>query len=80
MYPCDTHADSTRSRDVCRQQLASFPIDWMPAAGRKMFVYVFCDYYYKACMHAHSSHTLNEDREVKLSCIPCRVIPALITS
>ena len=47
----------------------------MPAAGRKMFVYVF-----KACMHAHTSHTLDEDREVKTSCIPCRVIPALITS
>ena len=41
MYPCDTNADSTRSRDVCRQQLASFPIDGIPAAGRKMFVYVF---------------------------------------
>ena len=35
---------------------------------------------HKACMHAHTSYTLDEDRKVKTSCIPCRMIPALITS
>ena len=36
----------------------------MSAAGRKIFTFLWLK---KACMHAHTSHTLDEDREVETS-------------